>query len=131
MALKRDSSCAGAFMPIMPPAELLDWLARNQVLAANQIEARRPLVISFPDGVAMGREVMRRDWLTAFQVNQIAQGKQDQLLLDEYRLRERIGEGAMGQIYKAWSVRRGSIVAVKTLHKERVPSALTLERFRR
>ena len=112
-------------------AQLLDWLAQQQFLAPHQVEAMRPLIISFPDAMAMAKELLRRDWLTPYQVNQILQGKHDHLLFGDYRLRERLGEGAMGQVFKAWSLRHGCVVAVKTLHKERVPSALTLERFRR
>ena len=118
-------------MAMLSPSELLDWLGQNQFLSALQADALRPLLPTFPDSLAIARELMRRDWLTAYQVNQIMQGKHEQLVLSSYRLRERIGEGAMGQIFKAWSLRLGRLVAVKTLTKELINNDKAMERFRK
>ncbi len=118
-------------MPTFTPTQLIDWLAKNLFLSNSQVDELRAVMATFPDSLALARELLRRDWLTAFQVNQIMRGEHEQLKLDDYQLRERIGEGAMGQVYKAWSVRMRCVVAIKTIRKERVPSALTLERFRR
>ncbi len=58
------------------------------------------------------------------------QDKGDQLVLGWLRLRERLGEGAMGQVFKAWNVKTQRMVAVKTLHKELVANARAMDRFR-
>ena len=118
-------------MASLSPAELLDWLEQNQFLSPPQVEPMRTLLVSFPDSHALARELIRRDWLTPFQVNQILQGKHDFLIVDSYRLRERIGEGAMGQVFKAWQPRVQRIVAIKMILKNLVNSAKALERFRR
>jgi eukaryotic-like serine/threonine-protein kinase len=118
-------------MAISSPAELVDWLADNQFLTAKQAEEIRPLVPTFADLRTCAKELIRRDWLTPFQVNQILQGKHEQLLIGSYRLRERIGEGAMGQVFKAVQARVGRVVAVKMIHKELVNSSKALDRFRR
>jgi serine/threonine-protein kinase len=118
-------------MPISSAAELLDWLGQNQFLAPEQVGALRPQLGDFTDAHALARDLIRRDWLTPYQVNQIFQGKQDQLIFGNYRLRERLGEGAMGQVFKAWNPRTLRVVAVKTLHKDLVKSAKAMDRFRR
>src|SRR5205809_225382 len=100
-------------MAISSPAELLDWLAQYQFLSPAQTDELRPLLAGFPDSMALAKNLIRRDWLTPYQVNQIMTGKNEQLVLADYRLRERIGEGAMGQVFKAVSLRTGRVVAVK------------------
>jgi serine/threonine-protein kinase len=112
------------------PVELVDWLERNELLPPEQVRELRPLLPSFPDVRLLVKELIRRDWLTPYQVNQIMQGKGDQLLLGWFRLRERLGEGAMGQVFKAWNTRLQRVVAVKTLHKELIANARAMERFR-
>jgi serine/threonine-protein kinase len=118
-------------MPTLSPAELLDWLGQNQFLTPPQTIEMRPLLGSFPDRHTLAKELIRRDWLTPYQVNQILQGRHDQLILGNYRLRERIGEGAMGQVFKAWNLRTLRVVAIKTIIKELINSPKAMERFRR
>src|SRR5262249_40914024 len=52
-------------------------------------------------------------------------------VLADYRLRERIGEGAMGQVFKAVTVPSGRLVAIKMLMKELIKSVKAKERFQR
>jgi serine/threonine-protein kinase len=118
-------------MPTLSPTELLDWLGQNQFLTQPQTSELRPLLGSFADSHAFVKELIRRDWLTPYQVNQILQGRHDQLMLGNYRLRERIGEGAMGQVFKAWNLRTLRVVAVKTILKSLIDSPKAMERFRR
>jgi serine/threonine protein kinase len=112
------------------PVELIDWLEANQLLQPEQVRELRPLLPTFPDVKVLARELVRREWLTPFQANQIAQDRGDQLVLGVFRLRERLGEGAMGQVFKAWNTRLQKVVAVKTLHKELVANARAMDRFR-
>ena len=118
-------------MSTLTPSALLDWLARHQFLDAAQVAELQPLLPTFADVPTLVRELVRRDWLTPYQANQVVQGKEAQLVLGCYRLRERIGEGAMGQVFKAWNTRLHRVVALKTLHKELVASAKAMDRFRR
>jgi tRNA A-37 threonylcarbamoyl transferase component Bud32 len=131
MSLRTNHSLFGVRMASLTPAELLDWLQRNQFLTPIQADQLRPLLSNMPDNMALAKELIRRDWLTPFQINQIMKGQQDELILGGYRLRERIGEGAMGAIFKAWNLRLGRVVAVKTLNKTMIDSPRALDRFRR
>jgi serine/threonine-protein kinase len=118
-------------MPISSPSELLDWLAQYQFLSPAQAEELRPLVQNLADRRALAGELIRRDWLTPYQANQILTDNHEHLVLGSYRLRERIGEGAMGQVYKAWSLKLERIVAVKMIKKEMVSLPKAMDRFRR
>lgn len=111
--------------------ELLDWLEQNQFLTPEQVQPLRVLLVSFPDAHALARELIRRDWLTPYQINQILQGKHEQLLVDSYRLRERIGEGAMGQVFKASHPRLDRMLAIKMIHQGMTDRPKAMERFRR
>ncbi len=110
---------------------LFEWLVQNQFLDANQAQVLQPLLPNYADAQTFARDLLQRDWLTPFQANQILTGKGEQLILGTYRLMQRIGEGSMGQVYKAWNTRMHRIVAVKTILKEHVASTKAMERFRR
>src|ERR1700730_3223940 len=105
MFLSKTLSSRGACMKALPPSNLLDWLEKYQFLSAAQTNELRPLAAASLDSHSFAKELIRLDWLTPYQVNQILQGRHDQLVLGCYRLRERIGEGAMGQVFKAWNPR--------------------------
>ncbi len=118
-------------MAILSPSELVDWLGQFQFLSAAQTDELRPLLPGFPDSHALAKDLIRRNWLTPFQVNQILQGRHELLVVGSYRLGERIGEGAMGQVFKAWHLKLERTVAVKMIHKQMVNNDKAMERFRR
>jgi serine/threonine protein kinase len=111
--------------------ELLDWLVRNQFLAPERANEVRGQLASFPDAHALCKELLRRDWLTPYQVNQLLQGKGECLMYGPNRVLNRLGEGAMGTVYKAWNVRLGKLVAIKTIAKEHVAKEQAMKRFLR
>src|SRR5688500_11611972 len=111
------------------PNELLQWLADNQFLPEPQVAEVRAQLSSFPDRHALVKELIRRNWLTPYQANQILTDKAQKLVMGQYRLLERIGEGAMGQVLKAWDVRLGRFVAVKRIHKDYLASSKAMDRF--
>jgi len=118
-------------MATLSSVEMVAWLEQYQFLTPAQIATVRGLINTFPDIQTVAKELIQRDWLTPFQVNQLLQGKHADLVLGDYRLRERIGVGAMGQVYKAWSLRLQRVVAIKTILQDRVSSKIAMERFRR
>ena len=63
---------------------------------------------------------MRRSWLTPYQINQLFAARGDQLVLGQYVLLERLGEGGMGQVVKARHRRLERLVAIKLIRKERL-----------
>lgn len=118
----------------MTPAnstELLDWLVRNQFLAPERGNEIRAQIGSFPDTHGLCKELLRRDWLTPYQVNQLLQGKGECLMFGPNRVLSRLGEGAMGTVFKAWNTRLGKLVAIKTIAKEHVAKEQAMKRFLR
>src|SRR5947209_6803492 len=118
-------------MPFASSTDLLDWLDSNLFLNAEQVEELRPLAQEKSELYAFAKEMLRRDWMTPFQINQILKDNADNLVVGSNRLQMRLGEGAMGQVYKAWNVRLGRVVAVKMLHGDHMFNGKALERFRR
>jgi serine/threonine protein kinase len=84
-----------------------------------------------PDARALAKEMLGRGWLTAFQVNQLLQGRGGSLLLGSYVLQERLGEGGMGAVYKARNWKIGRIVALKLIRKECLDNETIVRRFHR
>src|SRR4051794_23144229 len=109
--------------------QLLDWLVKNQFLRAGQADEFRDPA-RFADARAIAKEMINRGWITPYQANQILQGKGSDLIFGDCRLLERLGEGAMGQVYKAWNLRLARVIAVKMIHKDQVSSTRAMNRFR-
>jgi hypothetical protein len=118
-------------MSFTSSSALLDWLSQNLFLNPQQVDELRAFVASEPNVQAFCKELLRRNWLTSFQVSQLVKHGGETLVLGANRLHSRIGEGAMGQVYKAWNVRLGRMVAVKMLRSERALSGKAIDRFRR
>jgi serine/threonine protein kinase/formylglycine-generating enzyme required for sulfatase activity len=53
------------------------------------------------------------------------------VLDDKYRLEERIGEGGMGRVYRAWHIHIDQVFAVKILHTHLSSDQTALARFRK
>jgi formylglycine-generating enzyme required for sulfatase activity/tRNA A-37 threonylcarbamoyl transferase component Bud32 len=114
------------------PSELLAFLQVSEFLTASQslqvADGGRP---KFADARALARELVERDWLTAYQANQLLQGRGDDLLLGPYRILDRLGEGGMGHVFKARHVGMDRVVALKIIPEDRVSNPLALARFNR
>ncbi len=99
---------------------------------AQRAELTGELQGRFPEQRALAVELIRRGWLTPFQVNMLAQGRGRQLVLGGYVLVERIAEGGMGQVFKARRAKPpAAVVAVKVIRPERLCSPDAVRRFER
>src|SRR5262249_30748015 len=79
----------------------------------------------------LAKELLQRGWLTAYQINQLFQGRGRDLTLGPYVLLQRIGEGGMGQVFKAWHRHLDRTVALKIIRKDRLDNFETVRRFQR
>jgi WD40 repeat protein/serine/threonine protein kinase len=77
----------------------------------------------------LGRLLLQRGLLTRFQINQLAVGRGKELVLGSYVLLDRLGEGGMGQVYKAQHRRMNRVVALKVIRKDRLRSPDAVKRF--
>src|SRR5262249_1682644 len=68
---------------------------------------------------------------TSFQANLLLQGRGSELVLGSYILLARIGEGGMGEVFKARHRRLGRIVALKVIRQTRLANPAAVQRFER
>ena len=80
---------------------------------------------------ALTKELKRRGWLTDYQVDHILQGRVRELRVGHYRIRDRLGEGAVSQVYEAFDTRHPRTVALKVIRPELVTNREAVSRFRR
>jgi len=119
-------------MTALDLSALIDCLRRYRLLEPAQlVEVTDRLHRRFPEAKDLARELLQRGWLTAYQVNQLFAGRGGDLLLGSYVLLERLGEGGMGQVFKARHQNLGRVVAVKLIRKERLADASAVRRFER
>lgn len=80
-------------------------------------------------GEELARVLYRQGKLTKFQAQAIYQGKTRGLVLGEYVVEDEIGQGGMGQVFRARHRRMKRVVALKTLPPAVTNSAESVARF--
>jgi eukaryotic-like serine/threonine-protein kinase len=121
-------------MPLSLEA-FIDDLGSTGLLATSDVRAfcdGLPLKRRANDAPGLAKELVRAGKLTRYQAANALQGKAKHLVFDEYLILAKIGEGGMGQVYKAQHRRMKRVVALKLLPPlaaARTPEAV--ERFRR
>ena len=104
---------------VMAADELREWLVKVPV-------AKRPR-----DGEQLARELVKRKRLTAYQALEIYLGKGESLVLGNYVVLDKLGEGGMGVVLKAEHRRMKRIVALKVISPAAINARGALQRFER
>jgi serine/threonine-protein kinase len=119
-------------MSISTAAGLLEAVQVYRLLEPERLQfVTRSLAGRFGDPRALAKELIRRGWLTPYQVNQVFLGKGADLVLGQYILLERLGEGGMGQVFKARQTRLDRVVALKLIRRDFLNNPETVRRFHR
>jgi serine/threonine-protein kinase len=117
-------------MPITSVIDLVEEVLRLQVLTGPQrTELQSELAPRLAEPRALAADLIKRGWLTPYQVNHIIPGHSNELILGPYVLMERIGEGGMGEVYKALHTVLRRIDAVKVMHSGGQRHGDSLPRF--
>jgi serine/threonine protein kinase len=120
--------------PMASAADLMDTLRQHGLLSMVRLYELSRFVssaASVPDARALCKHLLKQNWLTPYQVNQLLQGKGRDLVLGPYVLLERLGEGGAGQVFKAQHQKMDRIVALKLIHKDLLTDAEAVGRFYR
>jgi serine/threonine-protein kinase len=119
-------------MAITSVDSLVDTLRSSKLLHGDQQdELSRVLKNRFSDARTLGKYLVQRGWLTVFQVNSVFQDRLRDLVYGPYRVLDKLGEGAVSQVFKAWDTRNERVVALKVMHPGMLSNAEAVGRFRR
>ncbi len=118
----------------VPLDKFVRSLSDSGLMTADEVDAflrglppdRRP-----NDARGLAREMLRYKKLTRYQVQALYDGKARGLVLGNYVVLDKIGEGGMGQVFRARHRRMERVVALKVLPAEAVDSPEAVARFRR
>jgi formylglycine-generating enzyme required for sulfatase activity/tRNA A-37 threonylcarbamoyl transferase component Bud32 len=94
-------------------------------------EVARDLVPHFDNPKELLTELVRRTWLTNFQMDQLLRGGAQDLKVGPYLLLERLGRGGMGDVFKARHLLLNRIVALKVIRKDTNDAGNNERRFLR
>jgi eukaryotic-like serine/threonine-protein kinase len=110
------------------------YLADSGLMSREDIAS---LVAALPtgskplDGEQLARELVRQKKLTAYQAQQVYAGKGKSLVLGNYVILDKLGQGGMGLVLKAEHRRMKRLVALKVLSPKVTKSPEALRRFQR
>jgi len=118
-------------MSVATVANLVETLERLELLEPAHWQALGALRPRPSDPRDLAKFLLRKGWMTRFQATKILRGESDQLVQGPYLLVDQLGEGGMGQVYKARHQKLGRIVALKVIHQSRLTDAKAVSRFQR
>ncbi|MCS6850187.1 MAG: protein kinase [Gemmataceae bacterium] len=113
-------------------AALCDALRQAELLTPEQwAELGNPPSVAFRTVAELREELLRRGWLTRYQIEQASRQPIGLLVVGPYEVLDRLGSGGMGQVYKARHRRLRRIVALKVLDPDPSHDARVTRRFER
>jgi serine/threonine protein kinase len=110
---------------------LVDSLMRSRILGPEDTPRFELLRAEFDDPDGLAREMVRREWLTSYQAEQLLDGRVEGVVLGPYLLLDLLGEGGMGRVYKARHRLMNRVVALKVIRAELLAAGEARLRFLR
>lgn len=115
----------------LPLPDFVRELSSSRILDPELAEEVQLLQARCPNVRGLAEEMGRRGWLTFYQYEKLLDGQGQRLRFGPYVLLDLLGEGGMGQIFKARHSRLDRLVALKVLRPDRVGRLEALQRFQR
>ena len=111
---------------------LLAVLRRLQILGPQQVdEIARELAPQYADPFELSEYLIEIDWLTAHQRRLLFEGRWNELVVGPYQILDRLGEGGVSEVFKAWDTVRGRDVALKVLRQHLAVRPDAVQQLRR
>ena len=109
---------------------LIQALRRLELLAPDQF-AQLVRAARLPKATprTLARAMLRRGWLTVFQINQLLAGHGRDLVFGPYHVLDRLGQGGQSTVFKARHTKLEWIVALKVIRAELLASSETKRQF--
>lgn len=116
-------------------ADFVDGLRRSGLLPGEELnqllnEWSRDDTVDETDGSSLAKALIENRKLTPFQARLLLRGRWKGLVLGNYAILERLGQGGMGSVFKARHTRMGRIVCLKVVSSSGRQSPAVIERFR-
>jgi serine/threonine-protein kinase len=103
-------------MALTSPQQFLAALRGTRIFSAAQLAELESEYTAFDQAIAAWvPQLIERGWLTAYQAEQVLSGFGDDLILGQYCILDRLGEGGMAQVYKAKHILMKRPVAMKII----------------
>src|SRR5262245_8981426 len=118
-------------MTVAHSRDLVEVVRGLRLLAPAELDEAAALAAHFPEPRALAGELVKRGWLSPYQVNQLFLGRGAELLLGSYVLLARLGAGGMGEVFQARNWKLGRVVALKLVRPDRLGTPEAVRRFRR
>jgi serine/threonine-protein kinase len=119
-------------MPHQTTTELFDALRVSGLFPGDQLRAvLRDLEPLAGDTTACLHHLINTARLTVYQLRKVLNGKAAELIVGEYVITDRLGEGGMGKVYRARQVRVGREVALKIIRPKLLDNPVVRGRYER
>src|SRR5580704_15952671 len=114
-------------------AQFQKYLSDSGLLSAEDVRAAlaKMTPAQRQDGRQIAQELIKQGKLTKYQAQMLCQGKSKGLVLGNYVILDKIGQGGMGMVFKAHHRRMDRIVAIKVLPPAVTKNPGAVKRFLR
>ncbi|HEX3149142.1 MAG TPA: serine/threonine-protein kinase [Gemmataceae bacterium] len=119
-------------MPLDTIDSLVDALRTRPILRPEQTqELLTKYAPATADTQELARTLIRLRWITLYQAKKLVSGKADELVVGQYVIQDKLGEGGMGRVYKAVQLSLNRVVALKVVRTSLLKNETAMKRFKR
>jgi serine/threonine protein kinase len=113
--------------------EFIQNLSDSGLLTPDEVDKAIDTVseLQTADGDAVARQLIDAGKLTPFQAEAVRERRFEELVIGNYQVLDRLGQGGMGTVYKARHRRMRRVVAIKILPRSASQSESFVKRFQR